>query len=77
MTAEAGATPKTSTHFNSLDGARGIAAFLVMIGHSAYVFRDSAAPPEAIGSVLRSISRLGHPASGQGLERVEAAAKTT
>ena len=62
MTAEAGAASKTSTHFNSLDGARGIAAFLVMIGHSAYVFRDSGAPSEAIGSVLRSISRLGHPA---------------
>jgi len=62
MTADAGAKPKAPAHLNSLDGARGIAAFLVMVGHSAYVLRDSGAPSAAIGSALRVIYRTGHPA---------------
>ncbi len=49
-------------HLNALDGMRGIAALAVMIGHAAFILRDSVDPHGAYRMILTFASRMGHPA---------------
>lgn len=48
-------------HLGSLDGLRGLAALAVMIGHSAYIYYDTADPTGALLAIVNFIRRAGHP----------------
>jgi peptidoglycan/LPS O-acetylase OafA/YrhL len=48
-------------HLNSLDGLRGLAALIVMLGHSAYVYFDCANPQGLVLTLVNVIRRAGHP----------------
>ncbi len=50
-----------SGHLTSLDGLRGLAALIVMLGHSAYVYFDCANPQGLVLTLVNVIRRAGHP----------------
>ena len=48
-------------HVHALDGLRGVAAFLVMIGHSAYVYFDTGGAHGVGRTIAQTVYRSGHP----------------
>lgn len=51
----------SDNHLKALDGMRGVAALVVMLGHSAYVYVDSGRAHGALEAVLKVVLRGGHP----------------
>ena len=58
-------TPATTReggdHLKALDGLRGLAALVVMLGHSAYVYVDSGRAHGPLEVLLKMVLRGGHP----------------
>ena len=53
--------PAGGDHLKALDGLRGIAALVVMLGHSAYVYVDSGRAHGWLEAGLKMVLRGGHP----------------
>ncbi|WP_309607224.1 acyltransferase [Phenylobacterium sp.] len=54
-------TPAGGDHLKALDGLRGLAALVVMLGHSAYVYVDSGRAHGRLEALLKIVLRGGHP----------------